>query len=55
MPSFQKIRLPPSTLRTIDRTQLMILACAHELHDQLKDFWNTHREKAGVFVGHTGA
>lgn len=55
LPSFQKVHLPPRTLRTLDRSQLMILECAHELHDQLKEFWEIHREKAGVFVGHMGA
>ncbi len=55
LPSFQKVRLPPSTLRTIDRSQLMILECAHELRDQMKDFWDVHREKTGAFVGHMGA
>ncbi len=55
MPSSQKVRLPPGTLRTIDRCQLMILECAHGLRDQFKDFWDTHREKTGLFVGHMGA
>jgi NAD(P)-dependent dehydrogenase (short-subunit alcohol dehydrogenase family)/3-oxoacyl-(acyl-carrier-protein) synthase len=54
-PPFQRVRLPPSTVRTIDRTQLMILECAHQLRDQLGPFWEASRAKTGVFLGHMGA
>ena len=39
MPSFEKVRMPPGMVRTIDRTQLMILECAHDLRSQLGEFW----------------
>ncbi|MFD5538612.1 SDR family oxidoreductase [Streptomyces sp. NPDC127079] len=53
-PPFQQVRMPPATVRTIDRCQLMILACAHDLRDQLGDFWQRHTERTGVVVGHMG-
>ncbi|UXY30476.1 SDR family oxidoreductase [Streptomyces sp. HUAS TT20] len=53
-PPFQQVRMPPATVRTIDRCQLMILACAHDLRDQLGDFWQRHTGRTGVVVGHMG-
>ncbi|WP_275451688.1 SDR family NAD(P)-dependent oxidoreductase [Allosalinactinospora lopnorensis] len=53
-PPFSKVRLPPRTVRTIDRCQLMILECAHDLRGPITDFWQEHAQRAGVFVGHTG-
>jgi NAD(P)-dependent dehydrogenase (short-subunit alcohol dehydrogenase family)/3-oxoacyl-(acyl-carrier-protein) synthase len=53
-PSFDKVRMPPGTVRTIDRCQLMILECAHELKAQIGKFWDEHRRDFGVFVGHMG-
>ncbi|HEX6355074.1 SDR family oxidoreductase [Actinophytocola sp.] len=53
-PPFQKVRLPPATVRTIDRCQLMILECAHDLRGQLTDFWQEAAKKTGVFVGNLG-
>ncbi|WP_344014795.1 SDR family NAD(P)-dependent oxidoreductase, partial [Streptomyces thermospinosisporus] len=53
-PPFQQVRMPPATVRSIDRCQLMILACAHDLRDQLGDFWERHTERTGVVVGHMG-
>jgi NAD(P)-dependent dehydrogenase (short-subunit alcohol dehydrogenase family)/3-oxoacyl-(acyl-carrier-protein) synthase len=53
-PPFKKMRLPPATVRTIDRCQLMIVECAHGLRAQLPDFWQESAEKAGVFVGNMG-
>ncbi|MEU6055954.1 SDR family oxidoreductase [Streptomyces xanthochromogenes] len=53
-PPFQQVRMPPATVRTIDRCQLMILACAHELRDRLPEFWQEHTERTGVVVGHMG-
>ena len=41
-------------MRTIDRCQLMILECAHELKAQLGAFWDNNRANAGIFVGHMG-
>ncbi len=53
-PPFKKVRLPPATVRTIDRCQLMILECAHDLRGQLSGFWDAHTASAGVFVGNMG-
>lgn len=53
-PSFNKVRLPPKTVRAIDRCQLMILECAHDLRDQFTDFWEEHSRTTGVFVGNMG-
>jgi hypothetical protein len=33
LPSFEKVRMPPSTIRTLDRCQLMILDCAQKLRN----------------------
>jgi 3-oxoacyl-(acyl-carrier-protein) synthase/NAD(P)-dependent dehydrogenase (short-subunit alcohol dehydrogenase family) len=53
-PPFDRVRLPPRTVRTIDRCQLMILECAHDLRGQLTDFWHDNAKSTGVFVGHMG-
>ncbi|MFE4263645.1 SDR family oxidoreductase [Streptomyces sp. NPDC056883] len=53
-PPFQQVRMPPATVRTIDRCQLMILACAHDLRDQLPEFWQRHSKRTGVVIGHMG-
>ncbi|MFE2849539.1 SDR family oxidoreductase [Streptomyces lavendulae] len=53
-PPFQQVRMPPATVRTIDRCQLMILACAHDLRDQLPEFWQRHSRRTGVVIGHMG-
>ncbi|MGW4563066.1 SDR family oxidoreductase [Streptomyces sp. NPDC004561] len=54
VPPFNKVRLPPKTIRALDRCQLMILECAHELRDRMPDFWSEQAPKTGVFVGHMG-
>ncbi|WP_156723591.1 SDR family oxidoreductase [Streptomyces apocyni] len=53
-PPFNEVRLPPKTIRALDRCQLMILRCAHRLRDQLPEFWDAQAAKTGVFVGHMG-
>ncbi|MEU9857868.1 SDR family oxidoreductase [Streptomyces sp. NPDC047974] len=53
-PPFQQVRMPPATVRTIDRCQLMILQCAHALRDQLPEFWQEHAARTGVVIGHMG-
>ena len=55
MPPFEKVRMPPAMIRTIDRCQLMVIECAHQLQDQLGDFWDESRARTGVIVGHMGA
>lgn len=54
MPSFEAVRMPPKTVRTIDRCQLMILECAHNLRRQLGDFWEANKSLTGVILGHMG-
>ncbi|MER5389806.1 SDR family oxidoreductase, partial [Saccharopolyspora sp. NPDC002686] len=53
-PPFSRVRLPPPTVRTVDRCQLMALECGHQLRDQLGAAWQEHAERTGVFVGHLG-
>jgi NAD(P)-dependent dehydrogenase (short-subunit alcohol dehydrogenase family)/3-oxoacyl-(acyl-carrier-protein) synthase len=53
-PAFERVRLPPRTIRTIDRCQLMVLECAHSLRAELGEAWDRLREKTGVFLGHMG-
>jgi NAD(P)-dependent dehydrogenase (short-subunit alcohol dehydrogenase family)/3-oxoacyl-(acyl-carrier-protein) synthase len=54
VPPFEQIRMPPTSAKAIDRTQLMILACAHQLRAELGGFWERARASTGVFVGHMG-
>ncbi|MGO4617947.1 SDR family NAD(P)-dependent oxidoreductase [Nocardia sp. 2YAB30] len=54
LPSFREVRIPPATLRTIDRCQMMILQCVGKLAPELSDFWSAKRDTTGVFVGHLG-
>ncbi|HEX6077192.1 MAG TPA: SDR family oxidoreductase [Micromonosporaceae bacterium] len=53
-PSFRQVRLPPRTVRTIDRCQLMAVECGHQLRERLGNAWTDHAERAGVFIGHLG-
>ncbi|MFF2952814.1 cytochrome P450 [Kitasatospora sp. NPDC057965] len=55
LPSFRQVRMPPGTMRGIDRCQLMILECAHRLRDGLGSFWEDNSETTGVVLGHLGA
>ena len=55
IPSFERVRLPPAMMRAIDRCQLMILECAHELREQLGAFWDEQRLTTGVILGHMGS
>ena len=53
-PPFAEVRLPASTVRTVDRCQLMALHCARGLREQLGDLWDKGAERAGVVVGNLG-
>ncbi|MGI5375543.1 SDR family oxidoreductase [Streptomyces sp. CA-251387] len=55
VPPFQELRMPPPTARTTDRTQLMLVRCMQQLDDAVREFCLSHRTRAGVVVGHTGA
>ncbi|MEI2775686.1 MAG: SDR family oxidoreductase [Tetrasphaera sp.] len=55
LPPFSTLRMPPGTLRAIDRSQLMILQCARRIIAELGKAWSDHRDTTGVVVGHAGA
>ncbi|MGB3187261.1 MAG: SDR family oxidoreductase [Ornithinimicrobium sp.] len=55
LPPFSSVRMPPGTLRSIDRCQLMVLQCAARMLEQLSGSWETLREGTGVIMGHGGA
>lgn len=49
------LRMPPRVLRTLDRCQLIAIACAADLRRSFGDAaWEQLRERTGVFVGHQG-
>jgi hypothetical protein len=54
LPPFTHVRIPPATLRTIDRCQLMALRCVLRLQPQLGTLWERHRDSTGVLAGHLG-
>ncbi|MBH0778089.1 SDR family oxidoreductase [Nocardia bovistercoris] len=54
VPPITEVKLPPRTMRAIDRCQLMILACAGKIRDQLGDFWTDNQRDTGVLLGHFG-
>ncbi|GAA0512695.1 hypothetical protein GCM10011581_03140 [Saccharopolyspora subtropica] len=53
-PPFEQVRLPPKTVRMMDRCQLMMVWCAQELRDEIPEFWQRNTESTGVFVGNMG-
>jgi NAD(P)-dependent dehydrogenase (short-subunit alcohol dehydrogenase family)/3-oxoacyl-(acyl-carrier-protein) synthase len=53
-PAFDRVRLPPATVRMMDRCQLMMVECAHRLQSSLPGLWRDHAETTGVFVGTMG-
>ena len=53
-PPFSKIRIPPGTLRTLDRAQLMLLESVFDLEDLLGDLWSANRDRTAVIAGHMG-
>jgi NAD(P)-dependent dehydrogenase (short-subunit alcohol dehydrogenase family)/3-oxoacyl-(acyl-carrier-protein) synthase len=54
-PPLTQVRIPPATVRSIDRCQLMLLESVLPLRDELGEFWERCRDKTGVLVGHLGA
>lgn len=54
LPPFDRLRMPPAVLRALDRCQLMAVDAAHDLREQLREFWDAHSEKIGVVMGHMG-
>lgn len=55
VPPLSEVRLPPGTVRSLDRCQLMILQSVLPLRAALGDFWTSHQDRTGVFAGHLGA
>jgi 3-oxoacyl-(acyl-carrier-protein) synthase/NAD(P)-dependent dehydrogenase (short-subunit alcohol dehydrogenase family) len=53
-PPFARLRLPASTIRATDRTQLMIIECMQRLEPRIREFCRRHHRATGVVVGHTG-
>lgn len=53
-PAYQRTRIPPSTMRTLDRCQLMAMECMFELQDRLAAVFDRRRAKTGVLAGHMG-
>ncbi|WP_122832096.1 SDR family oxidoreductase [Burkholderia pseudomallei] len=54
LPSFDRVRMPPAVLRALDRCQLMALDAAHDMREQLRDYWSAHANAIGVVMGHMG-
>ncbi|MDN7674978.1 SDR family oxidoreductase [Burkholderia oklahomensis] len=54
LPSFDRVRMPPAVLRALDRCQLMALDAAHDMREQLRDYWGAHANAIGVVMGHMG-
>ncbi|GAA1307570.1 SDR family oxidoreductase [Saccharothrix xinjiangensis] len=53
-PSFREVRMPASTLRATDRTQLMIMECMRRLAGDVREACEADRAATGVVVGHMG-
>ncbi len=49
-----KLRIPPPTRRTLDRTQLMALSCAEQIKETLGEVWDEYAERTAVILGHMG-
>ena len=54
LPPFHEVRIPPATLRTIDRCQLMALKCVNRLPQDITGHMAQFRDTTGVVVGHMG-
>jgi NAD(P)-dependent dehydrogenase (short-subunit alcohol dehydrogenase family)/3-oxoacyl-(acyl-carrier-protein) synthase len=54
LPGFDEVRLPPTTLRNMDRTQIMLLRAAARLDAEVRDVCTELRDTTGVIVGHMG-
>ena len=54
LPPFHEVRIPPATLRTIDRCQLMALKCINRLPQGITGHMAQFRDTTGVVVGHMG-
>ncbi len=54
LPGFDEVRLPPTTLRNMERTQIMLLRAAARLDAKVRDVCTELRDTTGVIAGHMG-
>jgi NAD(P)-dependent dehydrogenase (short-subunit alcohol dehydrogenase family)/3-oxoacyl-(acyl-carrier-protein) synthase len=54
LPGFGELRLPPATMRNMDRTQIMVLRAAARLGDPVRELCARLHDTTGVVVGHMG-
>ncbi|WP_216216734.1 SDR family oxidoreductase [Amycolatopsis aidingensis] len=54
IPDFTEVRLPPATLRNMDRAQIMLLRAAAALPEEVRAVACRMREATGVITGHMG-
>lgn len=54
LPDWQEVRLPPATLRGMDRTQVMVLRAAAALPAPVRTALEESHDTVGVVVGHMG-
>jgi NAD(P)-dependent dehydrogenase (short-subunit alcohol dehydrogenase family)/3-oxoacyl-(acyl-carrier-protein) synthase len=54
-PPLTQVKMPPATIRSLDRCQLALLESVLPLRDDLAEFWDRVRDTTGVIVGHLGA
>ncbi len=54
-PPLAQVKIPPATIRSLDRCQLALLESVLPLRDALGGFWEQSRDTTGVIVGHLGA
>jgi NAD(P)-dependent dehydrogenase (short-subunit alcohol dehydrogenase family)/3-oxoacyl-(acyl-carrier-protein) synthase len=54
LPPAGAVRLPPATLRNMDRTQIMLLLAAGRLDTAVTDVLARLRDTTGIVVGHMG-
>lgn len=54
LPPVTEVVMPPGMMRALDRSQLMVLAAARGIKEQLGDFWDANKKTTGVLLGHLG-
>lgn len=54
LPDFRATRIPPSTMKSLDRCQLMLIECMWQLREQAGSLVEAYRETTGVLAGHLG-
>ncbi|OLZ60713.1 SDR family oxidoreductase [Amycolatopsis keratiniphila] len=54
LPEFAEVRLPPATLRNMDRSQIMLMRAASRLDDRVRAVCAELHDTTGIVVGHMG-